>query len=200
MSSHPRRPAQLEPEQIERIPGETDTAYNSELAHTTAQAIVPLPGVFREDDPGVDDRILAMVRSEGIDVIAESWVRSPEDSLPGILWRGFLLSEWIRRYPDAVSERLAAAKQVSEREVKASPDQVRQEWANVFEGAYSGDFGKVLADSAHLTSVLAQVEPAWIKNDMHPLATEVTRRKTAMIVTSEEFLRAAELYRGGELN
>ncbi|MGV9182184.1 hypothetical protein [Arcanobacterium canis] len=200
MSSRPRRPAQLETEQIERIEGESDTAYNSELAHTTAQAIVPLDGVFREDDPEVKNRILSMVATEGIDVVAESWVRSPDDSLPGILWRGFLLSEWIRRYPQVVGDRLAAAAKATSRETKVDPQQVRAQWAEVFKGAYLGDFGKVLADSAHLTSVLGEVEPTWITNDAHPLATEVTLRTTAMTATSREFLHAAQSYRKGELH
>jgi len=108
MNRKPRRPAQLDDAQIEAIEGEADVAYNSELAHTSAQALLPMGRHFRETDRDAVARVQALVDSEGVDVVAESWVRSPEDSLPGILWRGYLLREWIRREPDDVARRFEA--------------------------------------------------------------------------------------------
>ena len=105
MSRTPRRPAQLDADQIEAIEGDSDVAYNSELAHTSAQALVPLGRSRAEQDLEAVKRIIALVDDEGVDVLAEIWVRSPEDTLPGILWRGYLLREWIRRNGRAVSDR-----------------------------------------------------------------------------------------------
>ncbi|OFS67825.1 hypothetical protein HMPREF3167_06980 [Trueperella sp. HMSC08B05] len=201
--STPRRPAQLKPEQVEMIEGGADTAATSELAHTSAQAIVPL-GRTHEEDPEVRERVLALITDEGVDTIAESWVSSPEESLPGVLWRGFLLSEWIRRYPQEAEERFAAARlaladdEPEKAEQVAAPREVRALWDEVFKGSFTGDFAGVLRASARLTDFLGRVQPTWISSDDHPMATEVTRRDTAMLRTADDFRLAGErLLRGG---
>ncbi|WP_461184165.1 hypothetical protein [Trueperella pyogenes] len=193
----PRRPAQLKPEQIELIEGDADTAATSELAHTSAQAIVPLGKTCAEESE-VSARVLELIREEGIDMIAESWVNSPDDSLPGVLWRGFLLSEWIRRYPEEVAERFAAARvamgesEPEKLEQVLNPREVRAKWDEVFVGGFAGDFADVLRASARLTDFLGRVQPTWISSDEHPMATEVTRRDTAMLRTADEFRVAGE--------
>ncbi|WP_124055361.1 hypothetical protein [Arcanobacterium ihumii] len=204
----PRRPAQLKPEQVELIEGNADTAANSELAHTSAQAIVPLSGHVMAD-PDVIVRVKTLIVSEGVDVIAEAWANSPQDSLPGILWRGYLLREWIRRFPDVVRERLAAARLFAEEsendelktnfELVPSLEDLLEQWNMVFRGDFRGDFEDVLRNSARLTNFLASVDPEWIDDDAHPLATVVTRRDTAMTRTSREFVRAGELLLKGNL-
>ena len=49
---------------------------------------------YIEYDSEVRKRILELAETEGIDVLAETWVSSPETTLPGILWRGYLLREY----------------------------------------------------------------------------------------------------------
>ena len=71
MSRTPRRPAQLDADQIEAIEGDSDVAYNSELAHTSAQALVPLGRSRAEQDLEAVKRIIALVDDEGVDVLAE---------------------------------------------------------------------------------------------------------------------------------
>lgn len=208
MNTMPRRPAQLDDEQIEAIEGESDVAYNSELAHTSAQALLPMGRHYLEGDPNTVKRILALVDEEGVDVLAETWVRSPEDSLPGILWRGYLLFEWIRRESDTVAKRYAAAvefnrSQGADGELKISmtpkPGTLRQEWNSVLSGTFEGDFVDVLTDSARFTDFLGGAEPVWIENDTHPLANPVTRRDSALLETSREFRGAAALAASGQL-
>lgn len=205
MSTKPRRPAQLYDEQIEAIEGEADVAYNSELAHTSAQALVPMGRNHLEDDD-VRARILKLVETEGVDVIAESWVRSPEDTLPGILWRGYLLREWLRRdcahaearYATACDAIRASEGGAAKIDATPAPDAILSEWNTVFTGAYDGHFDELLRDSARFTDVLADIDPTWIESDEDELATPVTRRDAAMTATSREFLAAAELsYKGG---
>lgn len=204
----PRRPAQLDDAQIEAIEGGADVAYNSELAHTSAQALLRMGRHFREHDPAVIARILQLVDEEGVDVIAESWVNSPDDSLPGILWRGYLLREWIRREPDAVALRYNAAQALMETGDEEErrrfiaipkPGVLRQEWDLVFKGAYEGDMPELLVGSARFLNVLGQVDAVWIAHDTHPLATEVTRRDSAFTVTAREFAAAAQLAASGTL-
>lgn len=204
----PRRPAQLDDAQIEAIEGEADVAYNSEIAHTSAQALMPMGKHFREDNPDIVARVLRLVDDEGPDVLAESWVRSPEDSLPGILWRGYLLREWIRRESDAVATRYQMVQAVlgsgdeAERARLATlpkPGGLRQEWDLVLMGTYESDFADLLARSARFSKELAEIDAVWIGDDTHPLATEVTRRNSAMALTAREFAYAAGLAAKGAL-
>ena len=206
MNRKPRRPAQLDDAQIEAIEGEADVAYNSELAHTSAQALLPMGRHFRETDRDAVARVQALVDLEGVDVVAESWVRSPEDSLPGILWRGYLLREWIRREPDDVARRFEAVVtalrgrgDAGEANSIPKPGAIRQEWDLVLAGAYEGDFAALLESSATFARHLGEIEAVWIEADTHPLATEVTRRDSALLATAREFFVAATLVEQGRL-
>lgn len=208
MRRKPRRPAQLSDEQIEAIEGGSDVAYNSELAHTSAQALLPMGRNHIEYDSSVRERILELVENEGIDVLAEAWVSSPETTLPGILWRGYLLSEWIRRDKSIVYNRFMRAcdsarerRQDGERKVEQTPtpEAVAEQWRAVFSGHFDGYFDEVLRDSARLTDMLAEVTATWIDSDDDELATRVTRRDKAMELTSSEFRHAGELALNGGL-
>ena len=102
------RPARLDPEAAEQIEGSTDTAVASELAHRAAQALIGgFPGTETEDDPITRSGVVAAVATNGIDDIAELWADSPATTLPGTLWRLFLVREWIRRDPELVARRYA---------------------------------------------------------------------------------------------
>ncbi|MDU0347574.1 hypothetical protein, partial [Actinomyces sp. MRS3W] len=108
------RPARLDPEAAESIEGSADTAVASELAHHAAQALI---GGFPNDSPETDtsieritrDGVVAAVADHGVDDVAELWADSPATTLPGTLWRLFLLREWIRRDPELVERRYATA-------------------------------------------------------------------------------------------
>lgn len=199
----PRRPAQLKPDQIELIESGEDIAQASELAHTTAVAVVPL----RADstiDAATRERVLAMIQQDGIDSLAETWVAAPAESLPGILWRGYLLREWVRRFPEEASHRFAAAQQAevadtTDRALVHAPRSVKALWDSVFEGNFTGDFAEVLRESARLTDFIGRVQPEWIASDTHPLATAVTRRDTALLRTAAEFRHGGELLVGNQL-
>lgn len=203
MNAKHRRPAQLTPDQVELLEGDTNTEARLELAHATAAALVPSRN--RSFEPADRERVLAVIDAEGIDAVAESWVDAPELSLPGVLWRGYLLREWIRRYPDVVTHRYTAARVAfgeendKESALVSTPAMVKMTWDNVFSGEFEGDFTDVVRQSARLTDFLSRVEPIWIDDDEHPLATEVTRRDTAMARVADDFRRAGEELVAGRL-
>ena len=118
------RPARLDPETAESIEGAADTASSSELAHRAAQALIGgrpsaggrsgdpdvSSGAGAPDDPGewiTRSGVVAAVASHGVDTVAELWADSPATTLPGTLWRLFLVREWIRRDPALVARRYA---------------------------------------------------------------------------------------------
>ena len=107
------RPARLDPEAAESIEGAIDTAAASELAHQAAQAL--FGGSPTDDGPGTGDPgeritrpgVVAAVTAHGVDAVAELWADSPAVTLPGALWRLFLVREWIRRDPAPIARRYA---------------------------------------------------------------------------------------------
>lgn len=104
MSRQFHRPARLEPEIAESLLVTEDTAVASQLAHHTAQVLLGAPD---DGDRLTRDGILAVVARHGVDDVAEMWASSPATTLPGALWRLFLVREWIRRDPALIERRYA---------------------------------------------------------------------------------------------
>ncbi|WP_182353225.1 hypothetical protein [Flaviflexus huanghaiensis] len=202
MNKRPRRPAQIDPEQVEYLTGEPDPAESSLISHAAAQALVPTDTRQNIDDD-VRERIMALIDEEGIDLIAEAWVRAPADTLGGMLWRGYLLSEWIRREPDDVARRHAASEAVAEsddREGLSTPREIRERWEAVFAGDGAEGFAGLLRDSASFAFFLGNLDAIWISSDTHDLATLVTRRNDALIETAKELAAGAGLFDRGRLD
>src|SRR5690625_2760462 len=97
----PRRPAMLDDQTAERIVGDVDPALRSQAAHTTAAVLVQR-GRAGAEDPELVARLVALVDTEGLDTVAELWSQSPPRTLPGALWRLYLMREWIRRDPSTI--------------------------------------------------------------------------------------------------
>lgn len=202
MNRRPRRPAQIDPEQVEYLTGEPDPAESSEIAHAAAQALIPTDSRQSLDDD-VRERILDLIDEEGIDLVAEAWVRAPSDTLGGVLWRGYLLKEWIRREPDDVARRFAASKAVAEAEgvdFRWTPSEIRKRWDDVFAGNGKDGFTDLLRDSAALANLLGDLDAVWISSDNHSLATLVTRRNDALLETAKELALGALSFDEGRLD
>src|SRR5699024_6498176 len=90
----PRRPAILDEKSVEQLWGDSDPALASEAAHSTANAVIYGPRHLAEDERQAE-RIGAITGAEGIDEIARLWSRSPAETLPGALWRLYLLRAWL---------------------------------------------------------------------------------------------------------
>ncbi|WP_136192948.1 MULTISPECIES: hypothetical protein [Actinomyces] len=215
------RPARLDPEAAENIEGGVDTAVASELAHRAAQALV---GGFPDEDVDADasveritrDGVVAAVATHGVDAVAELWADSPATTLPGALWRLFLVREWIRRDLELVERRYATvvdlAAAASEPEGAAalarldaalkdarrvpSPQQVRAAIDDVLAGRRDGSvpaLAPVLTVTAgFLRALAAGSSPTWIDDDADELAHRVTRRDSALLATAEELADAAK--------
>src|SRR5690606_38398336 len=98
-----RRPAMLDQQAAEALPGGVDPALLPEVAHTTAAAIVH--GARALDDPALVARLVRLVETEGLDVVASMWADAAPNTLPGALWRLYVLREWVRRDPATLAAR-----------------------------------------------------------------------------------------------
>lgn len=103
-----RRPGYLSLEAQNAIEGGVDPALKNHLAHQTAAAL--LARTQANYDPQLRERIIKLVENEGIGDISALWADADPISLPGALWRLFLLHTWTDRDPGAVQDRIELGK------------------------------------------------------------------------------------------
>lgn len=199
----------LDPRQADELPGDIDPALRSEIAHTTAGAIVH-QGRSAGDDPELVARLVSLVEAEGLDVVAAMWADSPPETLPGALWRLYVLREWVRRDPDALAERYrlgVAAAPVHEVVAGAAsptgPDDLRAVADAVLSGVYSGDLAVALERGGAFCRVLATgaaFDADYLERTDADAASRLTRGASSLVRTAEELERAAGLWRADRLD
>ncbi|WP_449385827.1 hypothetical protein [Cellulomonas soli] len=205
----PRRPALMDGAQADAIPGGLDPEARDALAHTTAAALVR-HGRAEADDPQVVARLVALVETEGLDLVANLWAQSPPVSLPGALWRLYVLREWVRRDPQTVADRfrqgVAAAPvhgAIAGVVDPPGPDDVRAAADAVLSGVYTGDLADALDRAAGLCHVLA-TGAAFDADHLDVLdpdhADRTTRGAASLARTGDELTAAAQQWRAGHLD
>ena len=229
------RPARLDPETAESIEGAADTASSSELAHRAAQALIggrPSAGghsgdpdvssdAGAPDDPGewiTRPGVVAAVASHGVDTVAELWADSPATTLPGTLWRLFLVREWIRRDPALIARRYATVVDLNgagdttlsrfeAARAEARPVPSPEDLRAALDRVLAGELDDVVAlapvlrvAAAFLRALAAGSDPAWIVDDADELADRVTRRDSALLATADELAEASRRAVSGGLD
>ena len=197
-SNTPRRPAMLDAARAETIIGDEDPASLAAVAHTTAWALMGIgDDNFTDEDVA---RLRDTVRTCGIDTIAHVWSRSPEFTLPGALWRVYLLHEWYHRDPLLVAERYADGSRAPIIQGLEAPVELRslslimEEVDSLLRGDLTDDdLGYVLGEASRAMRVLAAGEAGalWIEDPTDPLAHRVTMRHSALLATADELDVAA---------
>lgn len=152
-----RRPAEL----FDRLFAADDPAEVSRVAHSTAQALLARVRA----DPSVDvvERLVAFTADHGIDDIAELWSRAPARSLPGALWRLYLLQLMIHDDPQTAAllyergrvEMVTVDPVVAGAPAPAGPDELMQLIDTILRGLFEGDFAVALDRAAAFCRVQA---------------------------------------------
>lgn len=196
----------LSDERAERIIGDVDPATRSDVAHLTAGAIVS-GGRSDADNAELVERLITLVDDEGIDLVAGMWADSPATTLPGILWRLYLLREWTKTDDElmAVHFRLGAhSAQVDEVVAGLAdlpgPREVRDGVDAVLSGVFRGDLAVTLERAGAFCRVLAT--GAALDADSHdgPRASRLTQYASVLQGRAEEFEKAAGMWRSGRLD
>lgn len=88
------RPVRRPTAAFDNLVAQADPAEQARVAHATASALLERA---RTDITGESaERMIAFAAERGIDDIAELWANAPARSLPGALWRLYLLQVSIR--------------------------------------------------------------------------------------------------------
>ncbi|MBC7518311.1 MAG: DNA-directed RNA polymerase subunit beta, partial [Microbacteriaceae bacterium] len=161
MSDEFHKPTQFSGAKFESMVGGEDPAQISRMAHETAQALVAR--VRTSTDAGIIDRLVEFTDVHGIDAIAELWSRAGARSLPGALWRVYLLRALIRQDPDGTAllyqrgtELVATIDQVvAGATIPTGPTEIVAVADEILRGLFRGDFAVALERAAAFCRVAA---------------------------------------------
>ncbi|WP_404446513.1 DNA-directed RNA polymerase subunit beta [Microbacterium marinum] len=155
------KPVRRSPDSFDRNFAADDPAEASRVAHTTASALLSRVREAPHDE--VVDRLVSFTDAHGIATIAELWSHSPARSLPGTLWRLYLLQLMI--HDDAATAallyergraRLASADPViAGAPAPASPDELVALIDLILRGVFAGDFALALERASSFARVVA---------------------------------------------
>src|SRR5690606_30891512 len=165
----------------------------------------------RDDDSGLSaERLVAYAREHGIGEVAELWAAAAAHSLPGALWRLYLLQASI--YADSALAALlhergrmalpTADALVAGAPVPASPDEIVVLIDTILHGAFRGDFAVALERAAAFCRV--QSSGATHLADDHEAAeperaSALTARALRLSGYADDLAASAAAWRHGTL-
>lgn len=186
-----------------------DPVQTSRIAHETAAAL--LERVRQYPDPDVVSRLVAYTDEHGIETIAELWAGAQPRSLPGALWRVYLLRLSIREDPYSASLLFGRGAEVlhsidpvvAGAETPAGPDEIRGLADRILRGVFEGDFAVALERAAAYCRVSAAgcVSLSEDATSTSPeRSAELTDRAVTFTRLANELSAAAGLWRTNSLD
>lgn len=196
------KPAPIDPAQIEALGG-SDPWDVVEAAHRTAAIVV---GRGREnEDPEVTARLVELVPELGLATLAQLWSQRPARSLPGALWRLYVLHEWVQRSPHEVSRAyIAGAGHADVYRVIAglseppAPEDLRELTLTILNGVFAGDLEVALERAAAFAHVMA-VGLADPSADPQEISAEQVGRAARIQTMARDLHVCAGLWGRGDL-
>lgn len=209
MTAEFHRPALFGGREFEAFAGGDDPAAVLRVAHETARAIVARARA--SGDPAVVDRLVHYTDEHGIDTLAELWARSAPHSLPGALWRMYLIRLWARQDPAGVGVVFQRGTEVlptidvlvAGAAVPTGPDEVVEVADRILRGVFDGDLGVAFERAAAFCRVAAAgaTSLADDQEDHNPeRASELTTRALRLTTIGEELDQCARMSRAGTLD
>ena len=212
-SPRPARPGQLDQMMADNIAGGADPAQINEMSHASAAAL--LDRVHHTQDAELVERVLTLVDREGVDVIAELWSSAEPDSLPGILWRLYLLRTWMRKNRESIARLWRAGEPVATTaSAIAGVDQAPTEddIAHTADSILAGAFTDVVAlglriEARNMIARLKAAEGSYSSDSGISAMEKQVRTKSSrlmhtagnLFVTAKDFRHGANLWRRGKL-
>jgi hypothetical protein len=203
------KPTQYSGDKFDTYEGGEDPAQILRVARDTAHLLIDRG---REtDDPAVIDRLVAYTDEHGIDALAELWARSNPRSLPGALWRIYLVRVLIRQDPDELSYLFQRGSEVlgtidavvAGAPMPTGPEEITELADQILRGVFRGDFGTALDRAAAFCRVAAAGCTSIADDAEHTSperATELTNRALRLVLTAEELTSCARMHRAGTLD
>ena len=186
------------PDALEALGQGTDPIAQLHAAHETAAALVRVGRAA--EDPSVTARLVALVDEIGLSTLADLWAHRPAATLPGALWRLYLLREWMVSDPDGAAREYGAGVRFTEPNHAVAgvdppgPAEVRRVADAILRGAFTGDFAIALERAAAFCHVVASG-----RGDLARGVDDLGRAGRLQQV-ARDLVACARLWRAGELH
>jgi hypothetical protein len=203
------KPALFGGREFDAFAGGDDPAAVLRIAHQSAHRL--LSRARGADDPEVVDRLVSYTDEHGLDALAELWARSSPHSLPGALWRIYLVRVLIRQDPAGVALLFQRGTEVlstidpvvAGAPLPAGPQEITALADRILRGAFEGDFAIALERAAAFCRVTGAgaLSVADDQDAASPeRATELTTRAQRLITTADELMACARMSRAQTLD
>jgi hypothetical protein len=209
MTDEFHKPTQYSGDKFDTYEGGQDPAQILRVAHDSAHALVARG---RETtDPAVVERLVAYTDENGVDALSELWARSSAKSLPGALWRIYLLRLLIRQDADGTAYLFQRGTEVlgtidaavAGAPMPTGPDEITDLADEILREVFRGDFATAL-DRAAAFCRITSAGCVSVADDVDIVtperATELTRRALRLTLTGDELSACARLDRAGNLD
>lgn len=190
----PRRPTLRDSAALDAMAAGTDPVAQLHAAHETAAVLL---GVGRAgSDPQVTKRLMAVVEEVGITTLADLWATRPARSLPGVLYRLYVMREWVMADLDAATREYAAGVHYSEPNHAVAgadpsgPEEVRSAIDDILRGVFDGDFAMAMERAAAFARVVSAGRDFLRTGD---------GASGQLMVLADDLAASARLWRSGEL-
>ena len=193
----PRRPSFREPAALEALGEPSDPIAALHAAHETAAVLLRTGRAA--SDPAVTARLVALTDDVGLSTLAEMWASRPARTLPGALWRLYLLREWVVTDPHGAAREYAAGVRFTEPNHAVAgvdppgPDEVRRVADEILRGVFAGDFSVALERAAAFCRVVSSG-----RADV-TAGTAAVRQAGRLQTMAEDLGACARLWRAGSL-
>ncbi len=183
-----------------------DPAVIMTIAHETAAIIVRTGRA--SNDPALTQRLVGLVEEVGLSTLAELWAGRPADSLPGTLWRLYVLREWVRRDPLGASSDYRAGLPFADVAVVVAgvgsppgPEEVRQVTDAILRGVFEADLADALERASAFCSVVAAGRAS--RDGQDAIGTPASQSQASyaanVLRMGADLAAAAGLWRRGDL-
>ena len=208
MSDEFHKPTLFSGSNFDSREGSDDPARVMRVAHESAREL--LARARNAGDADVVDRLVHYTDEHGVDALAELWARSGPRTLPGALWRLYLVRLLIHHDPAGVSLLFQRGTEVlptidpliAGAPTPAGPDEVTDLADRILRGVFDGDFALALDRAAAFCRVTAAGASS-VADDQDAAnparASELTTRALRLTTTAEELAACARLARDGAL-
>ncbi|MFZ4842669.1 MULTISPECIES: DNA-directed RNA polymerase subunit beta [Mycetocola] len=162
-------------------------------------------------DADILDRLVAYTDNHGIETLAELWATAPARSLPGALWRIYLLRALIRQDPHTSSLIFRRGSEViptidpviAGAAVPTNVEEITTLADEILRGVFDGDFAIALDRAAAYCRINAAgcVSLANDADPIHPERAEgLTRRALRYSTLGDELAACSKLWRSESLD
>lgn len=209
MSERHHRPVRRPSAAFEAYIGADDPADVSRVAHDTAAAL--LHRARGTDDPAVVARLVSFTDEHGIDDLVELWSTAAAASLPGALWRLYLIREAATRDAELTAYTFRRGLEIDRTishvvagaPTPTGPDEIVALSDEILRGAFTGDVGIALERASAFCRIMAQGSADLAESsevDSFDRARAWTRRGARYLELAEELHAAAMRWHDGELD